>query len=92
MRQALYLFSQDTLGIAEKKFELWRKNRSGRGRIPKALWQGLVWCPPIQSGVRGLDPSPTERLKPSSKDLGLSQRLSQSSSDLLTGLTQRVIR
>ena len=42
MRQGLHLSSPDTLGSAEKKFELWRKNRSGRGRIPKALWQAAV--------------------------------------------------
>lgn len=42
MNQGLHLSSRDTLGTAEKKFDLWRKNRSGRGRIPKALWQAAV--------------------------------------------------
>ena len=42
MNQGLHLSSHDPLGTAEKKFDLWRKNRSGRGRIPKALWQAAV--------------------------------------------------
>ena len=36
------LSTPDLLGAAEKKFDLWRKNRNGRGRIPKALWQAAV--------------------------------------------------
>jgi len=42
MTQGLHLSSRDTLGTAEKKFELWRRNRSGGDRIPEALWQAAV--------------------------------------------------
>lgn len=41
MRQET-LSTRDLLGAAENKFELWRKNRSGRGRIPDALWQAAI--------------------------------------------------
>ncbi len=41
MRQE-QLSPSDPLGTAEKKFDFWRKNRNGRGRISKALWQASV--------------------------------------------------